>query len=245
MMDGLLLALQFMSRIPVKKQIDFNSENIRSAVACFPLVGLILGLASGGIFFVLSDSSGPIASISALLVSVVMTGGLHLDGLSDTMDGFLSNRDRDKTMEIMKDSRIGAFGTLSLILVLLTKFAVMSEISSIDWWVIPVAMINGRFAAAYMISKFPSARTEGLGSLFKEAQSVKLVGVIFAAYAIILMILKPAALLAAAAAILCGHMIGHWSVKKINGLTGDVYGAGIELSETLSLALCWGVMQWI
>ena len=79
-MYGLILALQFMSRIPVKKQIDFNRENIRSAIACFPLIGLILGLASGAVFFVLSDSSGAIASISALLVSVVLTGGLHLDG---------------------------------------------------------------------------------------------------------------------------------------------------------------------
>lgn len=244
-MNGLILALQFMSTIPVKKQVDFNRENIRSAIAFFPVVGLIIGLASGAVYYLLAGSSGTVGSIAALAVSVILTGGLHLDGLSDMMDGFLANRDRDRTMEIMKDSRIGSFGTISLILVLLAKFTFITELGPSNWWMIPVSIVNGRFTAAYMISKFPSARTEGLGSLFKESQPGRLVGIVFSAYAIALLLTKPAYLIAAAGAILCGHSIGIWSIRKINGLTGDVYGAGIELSETLSLAICWGVMQWI
>lgn len=244
-MDGLLLALQFMTRIPVKKQLEFSEKNIKTAIAFFPLIGLVIGTAAGLAYLGLRSYSGNTAAIAALFVVVILTGGLHLDGLSDTLDGFLSNRDKERTLEIMRDSRIGSFGVIGLILVLLAKFVFMSELGLEEWIGIPVAMINSRFAASIMISRFPSARSEGLGSLFRRSRPGKAVLIALAGYSIFLLLFRPQALVAAAGAIISGYLLGGWSMKKIGGLTGDVYGAGIEISEMVSMAIYWGVIQWI
>jgi len=168
--DGILLAIQFLTRIPVKKVIEYNNKNLRIAISAFPLIGLIIGLISGLLFRILVVYDDQVAAGVCILAMVILSGGLHLDGLSDTLDGFLSGREKERTMEIMKDSRLGTFGALGLILVILLKFVFLSVLGIDGWIGIPVAMAGGRLSAAWMIWRFPPARKEGLGSMFKVSQ---------------------------------------------------------------------------
>ena len=245
MIDGVLLAVQFMTRLPINKELEFSRKNLKATIAFFPIIGLLIGLIAGMIFKLLIPYSNLVAAGICVSAMTALSGGLHLDGLSDTLDGFFSGRDKDRTMEIMKDSRLGTFGALGLFMVILLKFAFISSIGIDGWIGIPIAMSGGRLAAAWMIWRFPSARKDGLGSLFKESRPGRELLAMSLFLIVLLVIIYPSGIAAYAAAIVTGQIVGLWSMKKINGLTGDVYGAGIEISETVSLAIFWGVMQWI
>ena len=122
MIKGLILSLQFFTRIPINISVDFNQKNIRYSIFFMPLAGAITGGLGGLIYYLLVPYNKLVASFLALLVTIILTGGLHIDGLSDTFDGFMACKDKEETMKIMKDSRIGVFGVLSIILLLIFKF---------------------------------------------------------------------------------------------------------------------------
>ena len=124
MIDGLILAFQFFSRIPINKEVDFNEENIKYCIFFYPLVGGIIGVLSSLMYYILLKSNLNIASLAAVFMMIYLTGGIHIDGLSDTFDGFLSSRDRERSLEIMKDSRVGTFGAISIIMILLSKYEI-------------------------------------------------------------------------------------------------------------------------
>lgn len=245
MTDGILLAVQFMTRIPIKKEIEFSNKNLRTAISAFPLIGMFIGLISGFIFRALTVYNDQVAAGMCILAMVALSGGLHLDGLSDTLDGFLSGREKERTMGIMKDSRIGTFGALGLILVILLKFVFLSGLGVDGWIGIPIVMAGGRLSAAWMIWRFPPARKDGLGSMFKSSKPGKSIIVISVLLIALVGISYPKGIVSLSAAIITGQFIGQWSMRKISGLTGDVYGAGIELSELTALAIFWGVNLWI
>ena len=102
MIKGFILALQFLTRIPIKISIDFNDKNIRNSIFFFPLVGGLIGVFGGIIYHYLSPFNINIASFLTLLFTIILTGGLHIDGLSDTFDGFLANKDKEKTDKVIK-----------------------------------------------------------------------------------------------------------------------------------------------
>lgn len=245
MKDGILLAIQFMTRIPIKKEIEFTNKNLKSAISAFPLIGMLIGLISGLLYRLLAEHNSQIAAGVCVFAMVALSGGLHLDGLSDTMDGFLSGRDKERTMEIMKDSRLGTFGALGLILVILLKFVFLGGLGVDGWVGIPIAMAGGRLSAAWMIWRFPPARKEGLGSMFKGSKPGKSIIVISVLLTALVGIFYPQGILPLLTAVIAGQFVGRWSIRKISGLTGDVYGAGIELSELAALAIFWGVNLWI
>lgn len=244
MIKGLLLSFQFFSRIPINIPIDFNEKNIKYSIFFLPLVGGIIGGGGGLIYFLLRPYSELIASFLALLTTIILTGALHIDGLSDTLDGFMSNRDKEKTLEIMRDSRIGAFGVLSIVLILLFKFILILSIEDL-----PIAIIlsfaNSRLIVGRIISCKKNARPDGLGNLFHSSNPKKLVITSWIIYILILTFLDIKYLIPLFVTSLVGEYMSHISYKKINGLTGDVYGAIIEIGELISLFSFWGVMIWI
>ena len=124
-----LLAIQNYTRIPVSKWIKYDKENELKSLMYLPLVGIIVGAISGGVYL-LSAMAFPvtIAIIFSMLASVLITGAFHEDGLADTCDGFGGGWSKNKILEIMKDSRIGTFGVVGLILVLLLKFLTLNEL---------------------------------------------------------------------------------------------------------------------
>ncbi len=243
MIKGLILSIQFFSRIPIKIPVDFNEKNIRYSIFFMPLVGGLIGFFVVFLYYFLSPYNRLIGSFLALLITIILTGGLHIDGLSDSFDGFMSNRDRERTLEIMKDSRIGAFGVLSIVLLLLFKFILIYSLENLPLFLL-LSLVNSRLATAYIISSKKSARESGLGKLFYDSKPRNLVLLFSLIYIIIMAITDLSYLLPLLGTFLLGEYISRLSYKKIGGLTGDVYGAIIELGDVISLLGFWGVLLW-
>lgn len=126
-MKGFLRALQFLTIIRISKDLDITEEKLGNSMACFPLVGLFLGLILVGVRTVL-DAVLPasLADILVIVTLVIVAGHFHLDGFADTVDGLAGGKDREKILAIMRDSRIGSFAVTGLALLLLLKiFAFM------------------------------------------------------------------------------------------------------------------------
>ncbi|HZK58103.1 MAG TPA: adenosylcobinamide-GDP ribazoletransferase [Clostridia bacterium] len=244
MIKGFILSLQFLTGLPINYSIGFNDTNIRNSIFFFPLVGAIIGGIGGSVYLLISPLNIEIATILTLLVLIILTGGLHIDGLSDTFDGFLSNRDKENTLEIMKDSRVGAYGVLSIVLLLLFKYILMKNIKPLPMALI-LSLSNSRLTAGYVISYKKTAKSQGLGDLFSKSNPRKRMMVSGGIYLIILLILSKIYILPLIASFVSGEILSHIAYKKINGLTGDVYGAIIEISECISLLTYWGILLWI
>jgi adenosylcobinamide-GDP ribazoletransferase len=232
-MRALLVALAFLTRLPVRVG-DVSERELGRSAAWFPLVGALIGallaVCQLGVGLVLS--SQPTALIVIALWALV-TGGLHLDGLADLFDGLGGGRgQRERILEIMRDSRIGAHGAAALTLVLLGKVLAIAALPAARCApTLLVAPVVARFAAVLLLAIFPYAREEGLGRAFRE-HGGKLPLAIAAALAIACGALGGlAAIVPAALALLLALVLGALVNRKLSGLTGDVYGAAIELCE--------------
>lgn len=237
MIDGLTLALQFLTRIPIKKMVDFNRENLATSICFFPLVGLVVG-GLGGLFYYLFAHINPsLGSFFAVFSMIVITGGLHLDGLSDTCDGFLSYRDRERTLEIMTDSRIGAFGVIAIVLDILLKYILLSSLEGKVALLLGLAGGNSRLLVAYLMATKEAAKGEGIGYEFYKSQPKKYALIGGLVYLILILLIRPIYLIPLLISFLVGQVISRISYKKISGLSGDVYGAIIEIGEIVSLLM--------
>jgi len=244
-MDGLILALQFFTRIPVNKEVSFQGKNIGKSLFYLPIIGLVIGMIAALPAILLSGYSKPISALLTVLIITGLTGGLHLDGLADTFDGFLSGREKNRVMEIMKDSTLGAFGAVALIFAIISKLVAVHELPAEYWIGIPLSLANARLVAGYVITTKKNAREDGLGALFKSSaagKNVLLSGLVMIG---IILFINPIFLIPLAGSFIMGELIVFWAYRKIDGMTGDVYGAVIELCELTSLIIFWGVTIWI
>lgn len=234
-----LEAVRFLTFIPLPAR-DASWEEVGRGTAYFPLVGTLLGS-----ILVLADALlGKIWSrllVSALLVVlwVILTGGLHLDGLADTVDGLRGGRGREQQLAIMKDSRLGTFGGVAIFCLLILKLALVNELS-LAWYGrgLLLAPTLGRWAMVYSIWAFPSARPGGTGSIFKEHSGLRelvLATVLALGAAILFFHLWGLAILAGLW--LAVTLFGWTLTRTLGGLTGDTYGALCETSEVLVLAM--------
>ena len=238
MIKRLILSLQFFTRIPINIAIDFKGKNLKYAIFFLPLVGGLIGGLGGGAYYLLYPHNTMIASFITLLITIILTGGLHLDGLSDTFDGFLANREKEETLGIMKDSRVGAFGVLSLILIVLFKFILILSTPNL-----PLALIlsfaNSRWIISWIISTKKISKSNGLGHMFSTSKPKRLVILSGLIYIIILLLLNYIYIIPLIMNYFLAEYVSSISTKKIDGLSGDVYGAIIELGETISLLSFW------
>lgn len=244
MIKGLILSLQFFTRIPINIPIDFNEENIKWSIFFLPLVGSIIGGLGGLVYYFLALYNILIAGILTLLITIILTGGLHIDGLSDTIDGFLANKEKERTLDIMSDSRIGAFGVLSIVLLILFKYILIISTDSLPL-IMALSFINSRLVVSRIISYKKPAKKKGLGSMFHESNPKKLSIISSLIYLIILLIIDIRYIIPLAITFIAGEYISYISYKKIEGVTGDVYGAVIELGDLISLLGFWIVTTWL
>lgn len=244
-MQSFLIGLQFLTRICLVKQTVWTEEGFGKSVRYFPLVGAVLGLCYGGtafLMFNLLPSLGyyvPHHFGVALLVimTVVLTGGIHCDGFMDTCDGVFSGRPRDRMLEIMKDSRVGSFGVVSFVLLILLQYSLLSDITSSQLWKILFIMpIIGRLMMTAVITLCPYARNEGMGKAFASYATRKMLAAV-TVYTMILLLPAGGTGLAAFVAA-CGFTMyfARYIKRVLGGMTGDVYGAVCTLSETVVLA---------
>ena len=232
---------QFLTRIPIVNQTEWSMESFGRSVKFFPLIGGIIGLLLFSFVHIIQyffSVKVPIhiVGIGVILFEILLTGGLHCDGLMDTVDGIFSGRPRDKMLEIMKDSRVGAFGAMAFSLLLVVKYSVIMDI---EFSMLPLALlvmpIVGRVAVVIGIVFYPYARVNGLGKVFYDCshrQTVVVGGII----ALLLLVpLGKIALMSAAGGIGVAILFCEYVKKKLGGLTGDVYGAIVELTEIIAL----------
>lgn len=246
MIKSLILAYQFLTRLPINIMIDFNDENLSKATMFFPLVGITLGGLIYVVYYLFSFINIDVASIMTVVALIVYTGGLHLDGLSDTFDGFFSNKSREEILEIMRDSRIGAFGVISLIVILLLKYVLISNIPS--EYIGPVLIFslgNSRTAQVYEMCFKENARSEGIGYMFNTSGGKRYAGIGISIYLIFLAIYNYRFLFVFLLNFLVAEYIYKYSYKKIQGHTGDVLGATAEIGEVISLLGFLGLIAWI
>jgi adenosylcobinamide-GDP ribazoletransferase len=231
-------ALRFLTLIPLPWLPPMDERSVVRAIPWFPAAGLIIGALLLPVGW-LGDYGWNALVRAALLVVAwgVLTGGLHLDGLSDTFDAVMSWRSQERKLEIMKDSRIGAMGALALVGLLLLKVVFLASAGAAWWQAVLLAPVLGRWADIYGIFWFPAAREGGLGRSFNA--QVQRRDFIFAT----LFALLCALLIAGVAGLVAGllvwgvtHLLARWWVRDLGGLTGDTYGALCEIGECVAIA---------
>lgn len=247
MIKSLILMLQFFTRLPINLEIKMEKDIISKGIYYFPVIGMLIGLISYFVYFLLSYVNLDVASFFAVLALVLVTGGLHIDGLSDTFDGFFSGRSKERVLEIMKDSRVGTFGVVGIIFDVLLKYIIIKNISK-DFVLTSLVFSCGiaRLGASFLIAFGKSARPGGLGDLFASSSKKKyfyISAILFSVLGIVLVGI-PFMVALSISTLFVLYFMKH-SYKVIGGLTGDVYGATIELVEIISLFIFMVVSTWI
>ncbi|MGI6469223.1 MAG: adenosylcobinamide-GDP ribazoletransferase [Syntrophomonadaceae bacterium] len=236
-MRSMLLAISFLTIAPVYGNRVADEREFANSLYYYPLVGFIIGMILFAVVR-LCEPLGPGIAAEVLILSVwvLITGALHLDGLMDSADGLFSGRAKEQKLEIMKDSRIGAMGAITLVIVILLKVAFLDSLAIADQsWVLLVAPAVGRFMMVYTICRYPYARPGGgLGAAFGgEAGYPKLMGALLLLLAGAWLAQAWTALTAAVITIALGALIAAWIAKQLGGVTGDTFGAVCESSETI------------
>ncbi|MEK3713301.1 adenosylcobinamide-GDP ribazoletransferase [Paenibacillus sp. FSL R7-0333] len=250
-------AFQFLTRFPVRSSGEFSPELLRASVVYYPLVGAAIGLSTA----LGAAAAGWLlpawpAAVITLILWVGLTGGLHLDGWMDSADALLSYRSRERMLEIMKDSRVGAMGVLACVLLLLLKASLLAAwLEGGSFSLLPLLLLPPVWGRWYMVramARYPLARgNEGLAATFgglparqerRAGLSAALLTLAAAAAPLALgagsgawPLLAAAAILAPLAAAVCGRLAARRIGSRLGGLTGDVYGALGELLETVVL----------
>jgi adenosylcobinamide-GDP ribazoletransferase len=232
-------ALRFLTVLPVPGLPPASERGLAQAIAWFPAAGVILGLLLLPVGWLAGLWEDGLVRAALIIVAWgALTAGLHLDGLSDTFDAVISWRSRERKLEIMKDSRIGAMGAIALIAVLLLKVAFLAQAGE-QWWVaVLLAPLLGRWTVIYGIVRFPAAREGGLGREFKHyVQQRDLLLATVAMLVLCGLTGGLGGLLAVALVWGTAHVIAVWWTRDLGGLTGDTYGALCEIGEVVALAV--------
>ena len=247
-MNEFLIGLQFLTRISVTNQCEWTEENFGKSVKYFPLIGAVVGTISAaltGFFFFVTGGKLPIfTGALAFVLPIILTGGIHCDGFMDSVDGLFSGREREKILEIMKDSRVGAFGAVSLVLISALEISALIELFklSIIFTLASIfaAPIISRLMMVMTIGIFPYARPQGMGKAFAMYTTRRTI--FFAAVSTLLLLLPLilfdvkifcTAILALTISFCFTLYFGKFATKKIGGVTGDIYGAVSTLVELI------------
>lgn len=238
-MKMFILMTQLMTRIPLPLNIEVKNIELGKGNVYFPLIGVVIGGFLSLVTLILKPLLGRGFLLSILVVAsyIWVSGGLHLDGLSDTFDGLGSNRSKERILEIMKDSRVGVFGVLVLMMTILLQIASIFELN-FDWhWLLLMPML-GRYACVFCNTIARYARTDGMGKYFVENCGYQ--QFFFASFYTIPFTLYLKGLqgfLTIVLILVFTLLFTRWVEHKIDGITGDVIGATIELNQLLVLLL--------
>src|SRR5712671_1873051 len=221
MIRRFLIAVQFLTRLPVPQTINSSEIDIGKAAAFFPLVGVIVG---GGAAVVLATLQRflplPASVLCAVIFAVFLTNGFHEDGLADSFDGFGGGWTKDRVLEIMRDSCIGTYGTLALIFVILGKFNFLSVLPTGQTWRwLIVAHTAARWTTLPLCAWLPYARAEGQGKLVaKQVEALEIITGTATLLLVLLLLPWRAALAAFLVAVLVTLVSGSYFRARLHGL---------------------------
>ncbi|UCD15202.1 MAG: adenosylcobinamide-GDP ribazoletransferase [Candidatus Omnitrophota bacterium] len=236
-MKYFLIALQFLTILPVKIKAKIEDKDFGKSLLYFPAVGLIIGVILSITAFFFSRFA-PFLSVAVILVvSVVLTGGIHLDGFADTCDGFYASHSKEQTLKIMRDSRIGVMGVIGIVCVFLLKFALLSSFSpALLWRAVIIMAVFSRWALSFACSLSKYARQKGKAEFFIKYADKRavLAGGIFT-LATFLIFIGTKGVTVFILSWIFVFLFVKYSEKKIGGITGDILGAVNEIGEVSTL----------
>jgi adenosylcobinamide-GDP ribazoletransferase len=232
------VALQFLTLCPWPEASEHSRNELGRSAIFFPVIGLILGLILVLINFLLEPfASAGLLSVILVAILAVLTGGLHLDGVGDTFDGLGAGGERERMLSIMDDSRTGTFGLIAIVLVLLFKIHALQSLDVDRWRALLVAPILGRWAMVLLGYRSKAAKP-GLGSsLIDHLETTHFL------LATVLTLLLVAAIWRANGIVMMAWIAVFTTISKIyfrrrlGGVSGDIFGAVGELSETSVMVL--------
>ena len=243
--NQIILLIQFMTRIPIPIKVEYSEKQLGKGIKYFPLVGYLIGIIIFITGIVLNKyiDNKYIISLLLILIELKLVGLIHIDGLADSFDGLFSYRDKDKILEIMKDSRVGTNGVVVLIFYYLAKLILIAEIISRgDIRCLIIYPIIARMSTSVNAGFGVYARDNGMSTGIIGMNQVKdsIFSVILTLLLIILVyynsgILK--GLVMFVAGILFIFYFRHVVYKKIGGITGDTMGASLEMTGLVVLLI--------
>jgi len=236
---NLLIALQFLTRIPVTFKGGVSTESMARSMALFPLIGLLIGTLAALIHFLASFVfAGSVCDLLAVVFMIAITGNMHGDGLMDTADGFFSGKPRDRILEIMHDSRVGAHGVMAGACLLLAKFVLLGQVPApLKSTALILVPVFGRWAQVYAATLYPYASSSpGTGSFVSCVGGREIALASAFTLGAALFLLGPLKGLGAAGSVLTATaLLARFANRRIGGITGDVLGALNECAEVSGL----------
>jgi adenosylcobinamide-GDP ribazoletransferase len=248
MIKNFITALQFLTIVRVKKNSEVEEGDLAKSVAYFPLIGFLIGvlLVNADKAFALIALPQTIATFLLIILSVLVTRALHIDGLADTLDGLMGGRDHSSRLAIMKDSRLGTAGALGIVFVLFMKYLCLNNLFEADRIAaLLVAPVTARWAQTLMVFNANYGREEGMGKVFvghlrsSGLAAATAVAVGLSAFVIVRLDAHSVILffILMCAVVLLTFLGKRYLVRKLGGVTGDAIGAMSELNEVLVLLL--------
>jgi len=242
---GLVLALQFLTRIPIPIASPWTPETRRWAVRAYPLVGLLIGSVLVLLTFAMQNVPAPITALALLSLWVALSGGLHLDGVMDIADALGSNQPLTRRWEIIKDPQIGSFGMLALVFLLAWKGVLLWALLTYQaplWWLLVVPAL-GRWAGVALLVLTPCAQQKGLAWSWQQSLSGQEVALALVPLALMALLAPSLVLIGLAAAVFVA-LSRVFMLRLFNGINGDMVGATIEGGELWLLILLWSWWQF-
>lgn len=240
-LKSIIVTFSFFTTIPMP-MIVWEQKYFRYVPFLLPVVGLVIGSFAFALLYLLqlSELSHLMISIFIVVYFIFITGGLHLDAVMDTCDAHYSRRDRERKLEIMKDSRVGAFAVVGLFCLLTLKIGVIHELLSnhnLGWYLLLVPILS-RTMQAMMLYLAPYAQEEGIAALYKPVikkydlivHIIYLISIFLVAHFLGLKVLNLFLV-----SIFIFLYYRRFAIKQFGGITGDIIGAFLELSELVLL----------
>ncbi len=232
--NDFLVAIQFLTRLPVPR-VRFDPDSLSRAAKFFPVVGLMIGLGAAVVQRIAAPHlSRPLVALVVLVFLVLITSGLHEDGLADTADGFGGGWTREQVLTILRDSRIGSFGALALVLSVLARFLLLSSL--------PVNRFTTFVVSAHVLCRWttlplsyflpPARESDGQGARIaqKLSSTSLLVGTLLS-FGIVFYFMRTAFWIPVLVALVITALSGLYYFRRIDGVTGDCFGTTNQLTE--------------
>lgn len=236
------IALQFFTRLPIPTWVGFEAAWLQHASRYFPLVGVVVGAIAAGVYYAAAlVLPAPVAAVLSTAASIYITGAFHEDGFADTCDGLGGGLTRDRALEIMKDSRIGAYGAIGIVCMLAAKLSALAALPAHQAIAaLLLAHPLSRLAATSLIWKLEYVRAEGKAKplAHRMTNTEFAIAALGAGLPAALLLATgwstlPAILAAIAGALATTLWMGRLFVRRLGGYTGDCLGALQQLAEAL------------
>lgn len=243
MITAFRIAIQFLTRIPVTTPKKISSKQLGLSLLFYPVVGFIIGVILYGVMYFSQPISDFISAGLALTIWVLLTGGLHLDGLADSADAWLGGSKADKekskqrSIEIMKDPNCGPAGVFWIAIILILKFSALIEMSQSNIYVILLVPVIARAMAVLLFLTTPYVSKKGIASKMVKHIPNKLSYAMLFTVAMIIIATNMYGTFIILFVVFVMILMRQLMINRLEGMTGDTAGALIEICEAVSLVL--------